>query len=193
MRFMCEEVIQMTGFGESSYRRNPAQDPRELERLVLTYADQLVRYAYSIVGSSAAAEDVMEDTFALLLAKGGHFADEAAIRAWLYKVAHNQAILYLRRHKKEVPLQDVEQVLHGDFPEADLLRRERNEILYLCLQKLPGDYRQALQLRYLEGFTPAQIASITGHSTKRVYNLLQRGRVTLRDYLMKEGISCEDI
>ena len=183
----------MTGFGESSYRRNPAQDPRELERLVLTYADQLVRYAYSIVGSSAAAEDVMEDTFALLLAKGGHFADEAAIRAWLYKVAHNQAILYLRRHKKEVPLQDVEQVLHGDFPEADLLRRERNEILYLCLQKLPGDYRQALQLRYLEGFTPAQIASIKGQSTKRVYNLLQRGRVTLRDYLMKEGISCEDI
>ena len=43
----------MTGFGESSYRRNPAKDPRELERLVLTYADSLVRYAYSIVGSSA--------------------------------------------------------------------------------------------------------------------------------------------
>ena len=74
----------MTGFGESSYRRNPAKDPRELERLVLTYADRLVRYAYSIVGSSAAAEDVMEDTFALLMVKGGNFADEAAIRAWRY-------------------------------------------------------------------------------------------------------------
>ena len=183
----------MTGFGESSYRRNPAKDPRELERLVLTYADSLVRYAYSIVASSAAAEDVMEDTFALLLVKGGNFADEAAIRAWLYKVAHNNAIFYLRRHKKEVPLQDVEQVLHGGNLEADLLRQERNKVLYLCLQKLPSAYRQALQLRYLEGFTPAQISHITGQSTKQVYNLLQRGRVTLRQFLTEEGISCEDI
>ena len=183
----------MTGFGESSYRRNPANDPRELERLVRTYADNLVRYAYSIVGSSAAAEDIMEDAFAHLIAKGGDFAEEAAIRAWLYKVVHNKAILYLRRHKKEVPLQDVEQVLSGGCLETDLLRRERNEILYLCLQKLPGAYRQALQLRYLEDFAPAQIARITGQSIKRVYNLLQRGRITLRQFLTEEGISCEDI
>ena len=183
----------MTGFGESSYRRNPAKDPRELERLVLTYADNLVRYAYSIVGSSAVAEDMMEDAFALLLVKGGNFADEAAIRAWLYQVVHNKSITYLRRHKKEVPLQDVEQVLQGTTLEADLLTQERNRILYLCLQKLPPAYRQALQLRYLEDFPPAQISEITGQSIKRVYNLLQRGRITLREYLIEEGISCEDI
>lgn len=183
----------MTGFGESSYRRDPANDPRELERLIHTYADNLVRYAYSIIGSSAAAEDVMEDTFALLLVKGGHFPDEGSIRAWLYKVVHNKAILYLRRHKKEVPLQDVEQVLYGGCLEEELIRQERNEVLYLCLQKLPSQYRQALQLRYLENFTPAQISRITGLSQKRVYNLLQRGRVTLREYLIKEGVSCEDI
>ena len=135
----------------------------------------------------------MEDAFAHLIAKGGEFAQEAAVRAWLYKVVHNKAILYLRRHKKEVPLQDVEQVLSGGSLEADLLRRERNEILYLCLQKLPPDYRQALQLRYLEDFSPAQIARITGQSSKRVYNLLQRGRITLREYLIEEGVSCEDI
>jgi DNA-directed RNA polymerase specialized sigma24 family protein len=119
----------MTGFGESSYRRNPAQDPRELERLVLTYADNLVRYAYSIVGSSAVAEDVMEDTFALLMVKGGNFADEAAIRSWLYKVVHNQAILYLRRHKCEVPLQDVEHVL----PVLDWEEWEKGNMFYLLL------------------------------------------------------------
>ena len=147
---------------------------------------------FAIVNSGF-AEDVMEDTFALLLVKGGNFADEAAIRAWLYKVAHNNAILYLRRHKKEVPLQDVEQVLHGGDLEADLLRQERNKVLYLCLQKLPSAYRQALQLRYLDGFTPAQISHITGQSSKQVYNLLVRAKTSLKTLLEKVGITYEDI
>lgn len=183
----------MTGFGESSYRRNPAADPQELERLVRTYADPLVRYAYTIVGSSAAAEDVMEDTFAHLLAHGGNFPDEGSIRSWLYKVAHNKAINYLRKHKREVPLQDVEQVLYGGSLEADLIRQERNEVLYLCLQKLPKQYREVLQLRYLENFSQSQICGITGLSVKQVYNCLHRGRVALKEYLLKEGFTREDL
>ena len=183
----------MTGFGESSYRRNPAADPQELERLVRTYADLLVRYAFTIVGSSAAAEDVMEDTFAYLIAKGGNFPDEGSIRAWLYKVAHSKAINYLRKHKREVPLQDVEQVLYGGSLERDLIRQERNEVLYLCMQKLPDKYRQVLQLKYLDGFTQAQICAITGLSVKQVYNCLHRGRVALKELLRKEGITYEDI
>lgn len=183
----------MTGFGESSYRRNPAENPQELERLVHTYADPLVRYAYTIVGSSAAAEDVMENTFAHLLTHGGHFPDEGSIRAWLYKVAHSKAINYLRRHKREVPLQDVEQVLYGGSLEADLIRQERNEVLYLCLQKLSVQYREVLQLKYLENFSQAQICNITGLSVKQVYNCLHRGRVALKEYLIKEGFTSEDL
>lgn len=183
----------MTGFGESSYRRNPAADPQELERLVHTYADSLVRYAFSIVRSSAAAEDVMEDTFALMYAKGGYFPTEGHIRAWLYKVAHTKAVDYLRRHRREVPLEDVEQILCGGELEPDLLRQERDEVLYICLQRLPKQYREVLLLRYFEEFTPQQISHITGHPIKKVYNSLERGRVTLKKLLIQEGISHEDI
>jgi len=183
----------MTGFGESSYRRNPAASPQELERLVHTYADPLVRYAYSIVRSSAAAEDVMEDTFAHLYAKGGIFPTEGHLRAWLYKVAHTKAVDYLRHHKREVPLEDVQEVLAGSSLEEDLLAKERNETIYLCMQKLPQQYREVLLLRYFDGFAPEQISRITGFSIKKVYNCLDRGRVTLKKLLVQEGISYEDI
>lgn len=183
----------MTGFGESSYRRNPAADPKELERLVRAYADPLVRFAYTIVGSSAAAEDVMEDTFARLVVYGGKFPDEGSIRAWLYKVAHSRAIDYLRRHKRDVPLQDVEEILCTGDLEGDLLRQERDQILYRCLQRLPQQYREALQLKYLDGFDQVQICAIMGKSVKQVYNYLQRGRVALKELLIQEGISNEDI
>lgn len=183
----------MTGFGESSYRRNPATDPQELERLVHTYADSLVRYAYSIVRSAAAAEDVMEDTFALLYAKGGYFPSEGHIRAWLYRVAHTKAIDNLRRHKREVPLEDVQDVLSAGSLEEDLAVKERNQTIYLCMQKLPQQYREVLILRYFENFQPDQIHRITGFPIKKVYNCLERGRVTLKKLLVQEGISYEDI
>lgn len=183
----------MTGPGESSYRRDPADDPRELERLLRTYADPLVRYAYSIVQSSAAAEDVMEDAFVHLLTHRVDFADEGALRAWLYRIVHSRAIDYLRRHRRFVPLEDVEQVLGTDTPEAALLTDERNATLYLCLQKLPKQYREVLQLKYLDDFKIAQITAITGLSVKQVYNALERGRIALRDFMIKEGFSYENL
>ena len=54
--------------GASSYRRYLANNPETLELLVRAYSDALVRYAYSYVGSVAAAEDIMEDAFALYIA-----------------------------------------------------------------------------------------------------------------------------
>ena len=183
----------MTGFGESSYRRNPAADPQELERLVRTYADPLIRYAYSIVRSSVAAEDVMEDTFAHLYAKGGVFPTEGHLKAWLYKVARTKAIDYLRRYKREVPLEDYQEVLSGTTLEEKMEKKERNAVLYRCMQCLPQHYRQILVLRYFDGFSPEQIATVTGFSKKRVYNCLERGRVTLKKLLIQEGLSHEDI
>ncbi len=183
----------MTGFGESSYRRDPSEDPRELERLVRTYAQPLVRYAYSIVECSATAEDVMEDAFVQLLLHRGSFHDEAALRAWLYRVVHSKAVDYLRRHRRFVPLEDVEQVLSTDGPEAAALDNARNATLYLCLQKLPKQYREVLQLKYLDDFKIAQIAAITGTSVKQVYNALERGRIALRESMMKEGFSYENL
>jgi RNA polymerase sigma-70 factor (ECF subfamily) len=183
----------MTGFGASSYRRNPAADPQQLELLVHTYSDALVRYAYSIVRSSAVAEEIMEDTFAQLYVKGGYFPTEGHIRSWLYKVANSRAMDYLRRHKREVPMEDVQEVLPCSGPEEELILSERNQVLYLCLQKLPKQYRQVLQLRYFDEFTPEQIKAITGFPIKKVYNCLDRGRVTLKKLLIQEGISYEDI
>lgn len=183
----------MTEFGESSCRRNPANDPVYLEKLVRTYSDCLVRYAYCYVGSSAAAEDIMEDAFTALIVKGGRFWDQEQIRAWLYRTVHNKAVDHLRRHSREVPLCDVENVLYLPGAEQNALTRERNEKIYICMQKLPTQYREVLQLAYFDGFSIEQIHRIMGKSHKQVYNLLARGKVALKKFLIKEGITHEDL
>lgn len=164
-----------------------------LEMLLHTYAQPLLRYAYTLVGSSAAAEDAMEDAFAALLVKGGGFQTPEQLRCWLYRTTRNKAIDHLRRHRREVPLEDVEGVLHSWDTERDVLLRQRDMTLYECMQELPRQYRDVLQLSYFEGFSVEQICAIQRKNAKQVYNLLSRARAALKERLLEEGINHEDL
>ena len=183
----------MLGIGASSYRRYLANNPKTLEILVRAYADALVRYAYCYVGNAAAAEDIMEDAFALYIAKRIEFDTKEQIRCWLYKTVRSRAVDYLRRHKREVPLEDVGQVLYTSDVHEDVVKRERNAVLYSNMRKLNRDYRAVLELHYLDGFTVEQVCEIMKKSPKQVYNLLTRARASLKENLIKEGITYEDL
>lgn len=190
---MGEEVITMSDFGVSSYRRYQQGDPNALEELVRTYSDPLVRFAYTYVQNSSTAEDIMEDTFATLLVKKREFYDDSHFRAYLYTVARNRAMDYLRRHKREVPLEDVQNVLSSGDLEDSMIHRQVRQTVYVCMQKLPAQYREVLLLSYFDGFSVEEIKGIMGRSSKQVYNLLARARVALRKLLEQEGISHEDL
>lgn len=183
----------MAQIGESSCRRFAQADPDAVAQVVRTYSDSLVRFAYSYVKDAAAAEDVAGDTVALLFVKGKHFENEQKLRAYLYKAARSKAIDYLRRHKNEVPLEDVENVLYTESAEADALRRQRDERVYICIQRLPEDYRTVLLLTYFEGFSLQVARHIMGKNVKQMYNIHARAKIALRELLEKEGITREDL
>lgn len=159
-----------------------------LQQLVETYSDGLVRFAYCFVASSDVAEDIMEDTFATVIASKRRFSPRATFKTYLYKIARNKCIDYIRFHKKFVPLCDIENVLVFDDVEMDVEKREEKRVLYKCLQQLPREYRDVLQLSYLEGFCTQEVCSIMRKNTKQVYNLLARAKQSLKILLEKEGI-----
>lgn len=181
----------MAEFGASSYRRFQLQTV--LDRIVMEYSDALVRYAYSIVHNASAAEDIAAESIAILLSRRRNLQSEENLRAYLYRIANHKSIDYLRQNRNEVPLEDVENVLGGSDPAMNLLLQERNRQLYCCMQQLPQQYRQILQLAYLEEFDVKTICRILGKTTKQVYNLLSRARSSLKSLLEEEGITYEDI
>ena len=183
----------MTKFGSKNYQPYLAKNKETLEMLVHAYSDALVRYAYSYVGSAAVAEDIMEDAFAIYLVKKVEFESKEQIRCWLYKTVRSRAVDYLRRRRREVFLEDLEMVLHTPCPSEDLMRKERNAILYRNLKDMPVQYRSVLYLHYIEEFSIEQICTIMGKSTKQVYNLLSRAKAALKASLVKEGITHEDL
>ena len=183
----------MAEIGVSSYRRFPKGDQTALDQLLISYSDALVRFAYSLVHNSHAAEDIAAESIAILLMKNKKFRDDGHMRAYLYKIARYKAMDYLRLHRHFVALEDVEKVLGSGDPESDMVLRQRDEIIYRCMQALPEHYRQVLQLSFFDGFAIGEICGIMKKSTKQVYNLLARAKVALKDLLEKEGITHEDI
>lgn len=183
----------MSELGVCSYRRFLKGDPNALEELIRTYSDPLTRFAFCYVGSAAAAEEVMEDALTDVLLKGKRFDDEAHFKAYLYKAVRHRAINYLRRHRNHVPLEDVENVLSCGDLEADAIKLERDRTVFACMQVLPEQYRQVLTLKYFDGFSVEEICSVTGRSSKQVYNLLSRAKTALGKILEKVGISHEDL
>ena len=174
--------------GAQLYLQYLGGDANALQRLVDTYRDGLVRFAYCLVASSQVAEDIMEDTFATIIASKRRFAPRATFKTYLYKIARNKCLDYIRFHRRFVPLEDLENVLIFADVTEDVEKRERERTLYKCLQQLPREYRDVLQLSYLEGFSTQETCRIMHKSTKQVYNLLARARQSLKILLIKEGI-----
>ena len=176
--------------GADLYRRFTAGDTGALEQLVELYSDGLVRFAYGYLRDEAAAEDVSADTFAALLVRRKHFKEQAQFKTYLYKIARNRAIDFLRARKRLLPL--GEQSSPSDAEDI-LLLRERKRVLYENIRKLPPQYAEILRLHYFEDFSVSEICRILRKSPKQVYNLLNRAKLTLKNLLCKEGIPHENV
>ena len=193
IRYIGEEVMIMAENGVSSYRCFLSDRMISLEEFIQTYSDAMVRFAYSFVRCSAEAEDIAADCISRFFLRSRRFSSEMQLRAYIMKSIRNRALDRLRKQNRDVPLDDLENVLGTGDPAQAYWVKERDRILYCCMQTLPRQYSLVLQLKFLEGFEGKQICTILGLSAKQVYNLLSRARVALKCELEKEGISYEDI
>ncbi len=165
----------------------------DIKDLVQRYSDSLVRYAYCYLGDTSAAEDVMEEAFAILIFKKKQFAEESRAKAYLYKIVRNKSIDWLRRRGREMPLEDVEELLYQEDSHRGLMQADINRTLYICMQQLPTQYRDVLYLCYFDEFAIDQVCRIMKKNKKQVYNLLARAKAELKEKLIQEGITYEDI
>ena len=178
--------------GAELYNKYLRGDNEALEQLVIGYGDGLIGYAYCFLHDFAAAEDVMEDTFATLIVKRKRFISRAPFEAYLFRIARNKCLDRLRKAKRETRLDGIELAAAVDI-EDDALKVVRDEKVYKSMLTLPQDYRTVLYLTYYQGFTADEVASALGKNKKQVYNLLSRAKAALKQLLIKEGIGYEDL
>ena len=111
----------------------------------------------------------------------------------MFKITRNMAIDHLRKWRRSVALEDVQNILLTEDMETSYSRRESNELIYIQMQSLPEQYRQILHLTYFEEFSLKQASMIMGKSIKQVYNLHARAKEALKQHLIKEGLNYEEL
>ena len=161
--------------------KRASQGDREAFRVIVrSTQDRLYRMAARMTGSTADAEDVVQDAYlkAHRALCRGSFDGRSSVGTWLYRIAANTALDHLRRSqtRKEEPQSSDARVDQHVSSDARLALAE----LAQWLEDLPPDQRAALVLKSVEGLTSKEVAEALGRSEGAVEQLLVRARATLK-------------
>ena len=159
------------------------RDADLLDRLIEQYQHRLFRYLVYLAGNRALAEDLFQETWIRVLERGHQYDGKHEFSTWLYAVARNLTIDYLRK-KSPVSLDGMmEDQEHAPLEPADprpmawevVQQHEQSERVSAALVSIPAEYREAVVLRFQEGLALDEIATVTGARLGTVKSRLYRG------------------
>ena len=154
--------------------------PETLAQLLETYGRELQTIGYLILRDRAEAEDVVIETLLTAFERGGAIRDERALRAWLLRVATNQA---LGRRRKTARLVRLD-LARDSAGAGDLASESSTRITLLDgIDRLPAQMRAALVLRYYADLSVDEVATALGKSPNTIKAQLQAALDRLRTHL----------
>lgn len=182
--------------GASSYLRYLDGDDTGLIEIIRDYKDGLTLYINGYVDNIFTAEDLMEDTFFKLATKCPHFSGRSSFKTWLYAIARNIALDYLRKNSKvaNTPIEDLSNYIAEEMDvEKEYLINEQKITLHRIMRELKREYFQVLYLVYFEDFTNEEVAKIMKKNKRQIENLIYRAKNALKSKLEKEGFEYEKL
>ena len=180
----------------------PAGKKKLFEATTLQYIDELYGTALRLTRNERDAEDLVQDTFLKAYKSFHQFKPGTNCRAWLFKILTNT---FINRYRRKVKERDIierqengrlqnslicrESIDRYSNPERRIVHCGLSDDVQQALDAVPTDFRMAVILSDLRGFSYQEIADIMGTPIGTVMSRLFRGRRILRKALWRFGMN----
>ena len=160
----------------------------ELASLYSEYYDKIARYASVHIGNRTDAEDIAGEVFLKALESLGSYEKRGIpMQAWLFKIAHNLVVDYLRKMSKRKTVDIDSVIIESDKgPEAIAEVNIEVERVKKVMEQLTRDQREVLSLRFFGELTSRETAAIMGKSDGAVREMQRAATVKLRTLLVTD-------
>ena len=161
-----------------------SKDKNLYSEIIKRYQSKLMRYATSIIGDGYMAADIVQEGFIKAYVNLNGFSTNKKFSSWIYRIIHNEAINMWRKHKKQQPIADID-FNSGVNLEDEIIKKEIIEHANICLKQIPVNYREPLELYFLEEKSYEEISDILRISIGTVGTRIARGKMFMKKICQK--------
>jgi len=179
------------------------------ENWIEDYSDEMYRYALSKTSNRELSEDLIQETFLGALGSMDKFKGESSEKTWLYSILKFKIADYYRKASTKnefnnaLSTNDFADYFfdeHGEWkeqaspcewsiePSAAIENQELGMILTNCIDKLPKNQRQLINLKLIEEEQTERVCQQMQLSSNNFWTMIHRAKLTLRDCLEKNWL-----
>tara|TARA_R110002073_G_scaffold3990_6_gene26849 strand:- start:4555 stop:5151 length:597 start_codon:yes stop_codon:yes gene_type:complete len=170
---------------------------KEFDRFFTEYFERLFRFAYKrLDGDEQTAQDIVQTTLINAMRGIAGYRGEASMFTWLCQICRNEINAHFRKLSRSVPvvpedsdfIRPILEALEADAetdPENAMHGLQLSRLMQDVLDHLPLNYGNALEWKYIEGFSVTEIAQRLGVTELAAQSTLARARTAFRHAMEK--------
>ncbi|MGB7604755.1 MAG: sigma-70 family RNA polymerase sigma factor [Lutisporaceae bacterium] len=176
-------------------KRSKSGDIEAFEQLIFDYQKKAYNIALRVMGNQEDAKDMCQEAFIRIYKSIEGFKEQSSFSTWMYRIVTNVCLDEIRKKKKSetVSLDGTYETENGeihfeiasddDTPEEAYVRTEKKRIILKSINELSEEYKTAIVLRDIQGFSYEEIANILCCSIGTVKSRINRARNILKNKL----------
>lgn len=173
-------------------------------QLLDEYQQKVFGTCISFVPNQEDAEDIAQEVFVEVFSSIGKFKGDSKLSTWIYRISVNKSLEFIRKKNTKKRFGFMQSLLGNDMPidrssyftefnhpGIQLENKEKNELLFAAINKLPEAQRVVYTLNKIDDLSYKEVSEITAKSISSIESLLFRAKKNLKellyDYYKKEG------